>query len=75
MTMPDTSVASDLNQTLDVEIDLFSQFPLNPILPVDSLSEAVDFLLGKVIHLGLRSDAGLSENLLAQCTANTIDVL
>jgi len=58
--MPNTPIAPDLNETLDVKVNLFSKLTLNPILVVNKLSETVDFLFSKVTHLGIRTDISLS---------------
>jgi hypothetical protein len=60
--MPDTSIATNLDQALDIKVNLLPEFTLNPILPVNSLSEAVYLILGKVTHLGLWIDTGLVQN-------------
>jgi len=62
MTMSETAIAANLNQALDIEINLFSKFTLNPILLVYNLPETVDFFLSKVIYLRVRRDLSLSQN-------------
>jgi len=59
MTMPDTSVAANLNEALDVKVNFFSKFALNPILPVNKLAKTVNLILSKVTHLNIRTNAGL----------------
>jgi hypothetical protein len=58
--MPDASVAANLSEALDVKVNPFSKFTLNPILPVNKLTEAVNLILGKVTYLDIRIDASLS---------------
>jgi len=58
--MPDAPIAPNFSKTLDVKVNLFSKLPFNLILPVNKLSETVDFLFGKVTHLDIRTDIGLS---------------
>jgi len=60
MTMPDTPIATYLNKTLDIKVNLFSKLTLNLMLPVNNLSETINLFIGKVIHLGIRTDTGLS---------------
>jgi len=64
MTTPDALVATNLNEALDVKVDLFSMLALNPILPVNKLAKTVNLILSKVIHLNIRVDTSLSQNLL-----------
>jgi hypothetical protein len=63
--MPDTSVAPDLSEALEIKVNFFSQLTLNPVLVVNKLSEAVDFFFSKVTHLSIRTDISLRDNLLA----------
>jgi hypothetical protein len=60
MTMSDTPIAANLNETFDVKVNLFSKFTLDPILVTDKVSEAINLVIGKVIHPGIRVNAGLS---------------
>jgi len=73
--MSDTTVAPNFNETLDVKVALFSKPTLNLILPVNKLSETVNFLFSKVAHLGVRTDISLGQNLLAQGRTNAINIL
>jgi len=59
MTMPDTPIAANLNETLDVKVNLFSKFTLNPILVADKLSETINLVIGKAIYPSIRVDASL----------------
>jgi len=59
MTMPETPIAANLDKTLDVKVNLFSKFTLNPILATDKVSEAINLVIGKAIHLSIRVDASL----------------
>ena len=58
--MSDTPIATNLNETLDVKVNLFSKFTLDPILATDKVSEAINLVIGKVIHPGIRVNVGLS---------------
>ena len=59
MTMPETPIAANLDKALDVKVNLFSKFTLNPILATDKVSEAINLVIGKTIYLGIRVDGGL----------------
>jgi len=61
--MPATTIAPNLNEALDVKVSLSPKLTLNLILSVNGLAETIDFLFGKVTHLGIRTDIGLSQNL------------
>jgi len=65
MTMPDTSVAANLDEALNVKVNLFSKFSLNPILPVNKLAKTINLIFSKVTHLNIRTNAGLVQNPLA----------
>jgi len=57
--MPDTPVATNLNKTFDVKVNLFPKLTLNPILPVNKLSDTINLIFSKATHLGIRADASL----------------
>jgi hypothetical protein len=58
--VPDTTVATNLDETLDVKVGLFSKLTLNPISPVNQLSETINLIFSKVVHFSIRADTGLS---------------
>jgi hypothetical protein len=57
--VPDTSVATNLDETLDVKVDLFSKLTLNPVPPVNQLSETINLIFSEAIHPSIRTDIGL----------------
>jgi hypothetical protein len=73
--MPVAPVAANLGKALDVETHFFPELALNPILPVNILSEPVDLVFGEVIRFSLGIDTGMLQNLVTQCGANPVDVL
>jgi len=73
--MPETPVAANLDEALDVEVNLFSKVTLNPVLVVNHFPELINLVIGKVAHLDIRADAGLSQNLLARRSPDAIDIL
>jgi len=75
MTVPATAVAPDFNEAFDIEVNLFAEVALDRVLPVNNFPEADHFFLSEVAYLGLRADISLSYNLLAQGTADTINIL
>jgi len=60
MTMPDTPIAANLAEALDIKGDLFSKLTLNLILPVNKLSETINLFVSKAVRLGIRINTGLS---------------
>jgi hypothetical protein len=60
VTVPETTIAPNLSEALDVKINRFPQLTLNHMLPLNKFSDTVDFLFGKVIHLHILIDASLS---------------
>jgi hypothetical protein len=73
--MPEPTIATNLNKTLDIKVNHFPQFTLNTLPPVDNLAETINLIISKVIHLGLSSDICLSQNFPTQGRANPIDIL
>ena len=73
--MAETLVAANLNKTLDVKVNLFSEFTFNQALSADKVSKAINLVIGKAIYLSIRVDAGLRQNLPTQGRADAIDIL
>jgi hypothetical protein len=69
------TVAPDLDKALNIQVDLFSEFTFNLAFPVNNLADTVNLGFGKVIRLNIRTNAGLSQNLLALGRSNTINIL
>ena len=57
--MPYTPVATNLNKTLDVEVNLFSNLTLNLILPVNKLSDMINLIFSKTTHSSIMADTSL----------------
>jgi len=75
MPMPDTPIAANFDEALDIKVNLFSKLALNFILPVNKLSEMISLFFGKATCLNIRADTGLSQNSPAQSRTNPIDIL
>jgi hypothetical protein len=75
MTMPEATIAANLDEAFDIKVNLFSKLTFNPVLPVNYLTKAVHLTLGKAICLGIRADVSLRQNLTAHGGANSVDVL
>src|SRR5215831_13906173 len=48
--MPDTAVAVDLDQPLDVHVHFAAKFALDLKVAVDELAQACDLVLGQILH-------------------------
>jgi len=75
MAVPVTPITANLDEAFDVKITLFSKLTLNLIAPVNYLTETINLIISEVVHLGLRVDAGLRQNLVAQGTPNAMNIL
>jgi hypothetical protein len=75
MAMPHTAVAANFNKPSDILVNLSPKFPLNPILPVNNLTKAINLTVGKVICLDLGTNSGLVYNFMTQSYADAIDIL
>jgi len=58
--MPDTSIATNLDEPFDIKVNLFSKLTLNLILMVNNLSETINLVFSKVIRLSIGIDTSLS---------------
>jgi hypothetical protein len=58
--MPNTPVATNVNETLDVKVNLFSKLTLNLMLVVNKLPETINLFFSKAIHLSIRINTRLS---------------
>jgi hypothetical protein len=58
--MPDTPVATNVNETLDVKVNLFSKLTLNLMLVVNKLPETINLFFSKAIRLSIRINTSLS---------------
>jgi hypothetical protein len=59
MAVPDTPVTANLDETFNVKVNLFSKLTLNLIPSVNQLSETINLIFSKVVHLSIRADTGL----------------
>jgi len=60
MTMSNTPVAANINETPDVKVNLFSKLSFNLILVVNNLPETVNLFFAKAIRLSIRINTSLS---------------
>jgi len=60
MAVPDTPIAANFNKAFDIKVNLSSKLPLNLILTVNNLPEAINLYFSKIIGINLRIDTSLS---------------
>jgi hypothetical protein len=60
--MPQATVAGDIHQPLDVQLNFPPQIALDPILAINHLANAPNLFLGQVAHPRARVDIGLLED-------------
>ena len=51
--MPDATVATNLNEPLNVKVNFFSKFALNLVFVVDKFPETVNLVFSEAIRLGI----------------------
>jgi len=56
--VPDTAVATDIHQTLDVERNLTAQITLDTQFAIDDFTQPGYFIISEIPHAGIRADAG-----------------
>jgi len=59
MTVSQASVTTNLDEALDIKIYLFSELPLNFVISVNDLPEAIYLFLGKVTDFDISTDPSL----------------
>jgi len=73
--MPGTPITTNLDEAPNVKIYPFPKLTLNPILPVNKLTETVDLVFGKAIRVNVMNNASSIQNPPAQGRTDTIDIL
>jgi hypothetical protein len=59
MTMPGTSITTNLNKAFNIKVNRFSKLTLNPVLPVNKLTETINLFFGEAVRLSIRIDTSL----------------
>ena len=73
--VPDSSVASDLLQSLDIHRDVSAKITLDHYIKLfHRRTDLVDFFIGQIPDAGIRVDSGLSQNPVRGGTADSKDV-
>ena len=72
--MPQSAIAPDIHQALDVHRDFTPQIALDPHLLVDDFANAVDFVVRQIPHARVRVDIGALEELLTGMEPNPEDI-
>src|SRR4030042_5067172 len=64
--MTKSTIATYLNKTLDIEINLFAEVTLYPVVLIDNLADSINLLIRKVLKTGIGIDPGLLQYFSAQ---------
>ena len=72
--MAQAAVASNLNQTLDIQADLTAQVTLDVVVALDDFTQLSSLFFGQVLNAGIRIDTGLSKDLVGRFAANAENV-
>jgi len=70
--MPETTVAANLDESLDIEINLLSEFAFYPVTLINNLADSVYLIISEVSHPGIWIDTSLRQDFLAQSRSNAI---
>lgn len=73
-TVPESSVAPDVHQALDIHRGLGPKGSLDLVLPFDLLSEEVDLLVVQILGPAARIDAAGIQNLACASTPDPVDI-
>ena len=72
--MPDASIASDLDEAFDVQLNLTAKVALHVQVFIDVITKLAHLILGEIANPGIGVHAGGSQNGIGSCTANAIDI-
>jgi hypothetical protein len=70
--MPEATVAADLDESLDIEINLLSEVTFYPVTLINNLADAVYLLIRELSHPSIWVDTGLRQDFFAQSRSNAI---
>src|SRR6266508_2365461 len=71
--VPQTAIAPNLHQPLDVEVHLATEVTLNLVLAVDDLAQPAYLVLGQVADPGVRTNVGPLQDLPGRAGTDTIN--
>ncbi len=72
--MPQTAVAADLHQTLDVHLSLAAQVAFHRQVIDDVVTQRSDLGVGQLAHTSIRTDLGRLQNFLRSFQADAINI-
>lgn len=72
--MPETSIGPYIHKPLDIRGNLSLEVALDFIVALDDLPQSGNFFLGQIFDPDIRTNLGISQNLLGRGTTNTIDI-
>src|SRR5690606_4320003 len=73
-TVTQTTITADIHQPLDVPRHLRPQHALDPVGRIDRPTEAIDLLVGELVHPPIRIDTRLVQNPLGRRASDSVDV-
>jgi len=72
--VPDTTIATNIHQSFDVERNLSAQITLDAKFAIDDFTQPGYFIISEIPHAGIRADAGPGQQVLAGGETNSVDV-
>ena len=60
--MAQASIAVDIHQSLDIQLDFFAKITFDSSLILDNLADLSGFLLGEIFNQRIDVDSGLIQN-------------
>ena len=72
--MPETAVAADFHQPLDVHRDLLAKIALDPTHFFDHAADLPDVVLGEILDADVRADARLSQDVAGPLASDAVDI-
>ncbi len=72
--MTNAAIATDFHQSLDIETDFSFEVAFDVQMLFDVITNETDLIFTQILDANIGIDAGLFQNLLRSCKADTIDV-
>jgi hypothetical protein len=72
--VPESAIAPDIHEALDVHCHFTAQITLDPHLLVDNVANAVDFIVSQIPHTRIRAHIRPVEELLAGVEPDSKDI-
>jgi hypothetical protein len=72
--MPQSAIATEIHQSLDIHRDLPSQVAFDRAIPIDQLANAQHLIVGQFMYAPLGWNADVAADLKGLGSTNTVDV-